>query len=423
MMARPVGLAILMAAAGCGGDGGPWASTSAPATTAPTSTTAATTTSSTTAAPLATVRVATDGSGDAPDLATAVAMVAVGGTIVLNPGDHLLSAPLIVDKPLTIRGAGSDQTTVTGSLPPNLLLFTGLGDFRLEGITFRYLGTELADGLVVEGGAIAFNDVVVSGLVRGPEDAEDPEAEAGGTGFVVRGDASGTLDRCAAEENQLHGFGFLGTARVTIRDSTAADNGQNGFAWMEDSTGTAEGNIARGNGLHGFDTEDRAETTLTGNLAEGNGEGGFVWQQDAAGMGDENTATGNGLHGFGTEDQAETTLTDNSSTGNGQCGFRWAQDATGEARRNAAEGNGLCGFWIADAAAPTLINNVARSNRHAEGYGSGLAYAGTAGGVARRNQVYDNDWGIAIGPDAVPVLTHNDVHDNTRDLYQDAPVY
>ncbi len=76
---------------------------------------------------------------------------------------------------------------------------------------------------------------------------------------------------------------------------------------------------------------------------------------------------------------------------------------------------------MADSAAPTLVNNIARGNRHAEGYGSGIVFAEAAGGVARRNQVYDNDWGIAIGPDAQPRLADNDVHDNTRDHLRGRP--
>jgi len=425
--ARALALLALLAlvAAGCGGEDSPWATTTTGAavtttTTAPATTTTAGTT--TTAAPT-TVRVAADGSGDAPDLAAAVALVAPGGTVLLEAGEHRLAAPLAIDKPVTIRGAGSDQTTVLADQPPVLLTFAGPGQLVLEGVAFRYQGTEPADGLVIEGGAIAFTDVEVSGVVRGPDaTAESPDAEAGGNGFLIRGDATGTLDRCTATDNQLQGFAFGGSSRVTVTSSTAAGNAQDGFLWELDSVGTAEGSTARDNGLHGFGTQGRASTTLTANTATGNGQAGFVWQERASGRAEGNTAEDNGMHGFGTEDEATTTLLDNIARGNAQCGFIWAQTATGTGRRNLSEDNGLSGFWVAGQAAPTLVNNTARSNQHPEGYGSGLAFAGTAGGEARRNEVYDNDWGIAIGPNAAPELANNEVHDNTLDVYEDAPI-
>jgi nitrous oxidase accessory protein len=425
------GLVIVLAlvAAGCGGEGSPWGSTTAATTTAAVTTgstavttmgavTTGSTAVTTTGAPT-TVRVAPDGTGDAPDLAAAVGLVAPGGTILLDSGEHTLVAALLVDKPLTIRGTGSGTTSVVGDQPPELLRFTGPGDFALEGITFRYQGTEPADGVVTEGGSITFTDVQVAGAI-GEEDVEGSSHR--GSGFAIVGDTTGTIDRCLAADNQLHGFAFSGTVNVTISTSRASDNGQDGFYWGESAVGTAEGNTAQGNGLHGFGTQGRATSTLTGNTATGNGEGGFAWLEDATGTAEGNTAQGNGLHGFGTEDQATSTLTGNTATGNEQCGFRWAQEAAGTARRNTSELNGLSGFWVADSAAPSLVNNIARSNHHAEGYGSGLVFAETAGGLARRNNVYDNDWGIAVGPDAHPRLVDNDVHDNGRDVYLDAPV-
>jgi len=419
---------MALVAVGCGGEGSPWATTTTGAvvttTTALAPTTTTTVGTTTTTAPPTTVRVAADGSGNAPDLDAAVALVAPGGTVLLDAGEHRLAGPVVIDKPLTIRGEGSNQTTVLAGQPAALLTFAGPGELVLEGVAFRYEGTEPSDGLVIEGGVIAFTDVAVSGLVRGPDaTAEDPEAETGGTGFLVRGDTTGSLDRCTAADNQMHGFGFAANSRVTVTSSTAAGNGRNGFLWEGESIGTAEGSTARDNGLHGFGTQGRATTTLTANTATGNGQAGFAWLDNASGRAEGNTAEDNGMHGFGTEDEAATTLLENTARGNGECGFVWAQKATGTARRNLSEGNRLSGFWIGEEAAPTLINNTARSNRHPEGYGSGLAFAGTAGGEARRNEVYDNDWGIAIGPDAVPELANNEVHDNTRDLYEDAPIY
>jgi len=106
------------------------------------------------------------------------------------------------------------------------------------------------------------------------------------------------------------------------------------------------------------------------------------------------------------------TLAGNQAVANAWAGFRWVEQASGTAQGNTAREN-ADGFWVADEAEPTLIGNVARGHHNDAGNASGLVYSGTAGGAARGNEIFDNDWGIALGSQAAPALADNDVHDNT----------
>jgi len=426
-----VGLVALVALwpAACSNGGATPTTTTAVTTTTAAATTTAVTTSeaTTTTAAVDTVRVAPDGSGDAPDLASALAAIAPGGAILLEAGEHILGGPLLIEAPVTLRGMGSGQTTVIGESRPELLRFTGPGHLTLEGITFRYEGTEGADGLVVEGGTISFTDVVVAGAVLGDE--------LGGSAFLLIGNTTGTVHRCTADENQGHGFFFGDTTDIRVTDSTASANGGSGFAWLGQATGTTTASTAERNRQNGFEIAGAATPDLAGNEAATNLEAGFRWSDTAAGKAEANVARSNGFSGFVALNRARPNLTDNESEENGDdgflfkgtsratvarnravgntwAGFRWVDQASGTAEANTAAGN-ADGFWVADEADPTLIGNTSHGHHTAAGNGSGLVFSGTAGGAARRNDIFDNDWGIALGMDAAPSLADNDVHDNT----------
>ncbi len=84
-----------------------------------------------------------DGGGDYLELGDAVAAAAPGDVVLLVPGQHLDYGEIVVDKPLTILGAGS-ATTSYQAVPvdpfdtPLPLLVTGLGsgeEVRVAGLT------------------------------------------------------------------------------------------------------------------------------------------------------------------------------------------------------------------------------------------------------------------------------------------------
>lgn len=123
-----------------------------------------------------TVTVGPTGSGaDFDDLAAAVAAAAPGDVVIVQAGLYNQSGTAVVNKPLTILGAGSDVTLVSGIAispfdVPLPLQVVGIGadeEVRIVGLELRSVSElgSAASGFVVQdcAGPIVFSDVSSSG--------------------------------------------------------------------------------------------------------------------------------------------------------------------------------------------------------------------------------------------------------------------
>jgi len=72
------------------------------------------------------VQIGPDGTGDYPDLETAVGAVVSGTTIVLAPGTYILDKPLDIEKSLRLAGAGMDQTEIVSESAGSVIQFSAL---------------------------------------------------------------------------------------------------------------------------------------------------------------------------------------------------------------------------------------------------------------------------------------------------------
>ncbi len=113
------------------------------ATFTPAPTATITTTPTVTPTPLpTTVAIQKDGNGDFATLAEAVAAVPPGSTIILGQGEFWIEGPLAFNKPITLQGAGFEQTTVRSASGENIILYSGPGKLKLVGITFHFSGVD-----------------------------------------------------------------------------------------------------------------------------------------------------------------------------------------------------------------------------------------------------------------------------------------
>ncbi|MGB7115678.1 MAG: hypothetical protein WBD56_06010, partial [Anaerolineales bacterium] len=143
------------------------------------------------------VHVTADGSGDYPGLEEALAAVPPESTILLDPGTYRLKHKLEIDKTISLRGAGIDQTIVVGDDATYLIRFTGPGKFTLQGITLRYEGTSWANVMSVKDGDIDFSDCSFTGGVY------DDNEDKGGAGLFTSGNTTGDIADCRSEDNGL----------------------------------------------------------------------------------------------------------------------------------------------------------------------------------------------------------------------------
>lgn len=132
---------------------------------------------------------------DAAGLTAAIAAAAAGDTLRLCAGDF--AGPFVVDKPLTIAGAGSAATTLSGSTTDRAITF-GAG----------------ATGTVLSGVTVTDGDLT---------HLTGESSEGGG----IRNAGSLTLDRCVVRHNAaVNGGGIFNAvgATLTLTRTTVAGN-------------------------------------------------------------------------------------------------------------------------------------------------------------------------------------------------------
>ncbi|QLQ06575.1 MAG: right-handed parallel beta-helix repeat-containing protein [Anaerolineae bacterium] len=119
-------------------------------------------------------------------------------------------------------------------------------------------------------------------------------------------------------------------------------------------------------------------------------------------------AVENELIGIRVSEQAQPILEGNTCQGNKDTGIAYFGTAAGVARRNTCTGNESRGIYVGGQAQPTLEGNTCQGNKQ-----SGISYFGTAAGVARQNTCTGNEnRGISVGEQAQPTLEGNTCQGN-----------
>jgi parallel beta-helix repeat protein len=343
-----------------------------------------------------TVHVAADGSGDYPSLEEALAAVPPESTILLDPGTYRLKHKLEIDKTISLRGAGMDQTIVVGDDASYVIRFTGPGKFTLQGITFRYEGTPWARVVSVKDGDIDFSDCSFTGGVY------DDNENKGGAGLFIKGNTSGKIADCRSEDNGLHGFALHDDSKLSLERNTCSNNSQSGIAYFYNSGGLAKENNCLNNGYHGISVKGQAQPTLESNTCSNNSQAGISYWENSGGLAKENSCLNNGYHGIDVREQAQPTLEGNTCQGNTYYGISFDENSRGVVRENQIMQNGRHGIRLKGDAAPTLESNIVKDNQE-----NGIAYFGNAGGTARQNEISGNLECITVEEDANPELIDN----------------
>lgn len=351
-----------------------------------------------------TVSLRADGSGDYPTIESAVVDLVAGSTIILEPGEFSIMAPLEVNYSLTIRGQGMDNTTIIGNTGSTMLKFTGPGSLVLENLAFSYLGTDHALIVDVRDAEFIIKGCRFSGAVR------DLEQKMGGSGLVLRGASSGTISFSIFDDNMLDGLDVQDNGNFLVADSQFINNGQTGLIFWGDAIGEVRNCSSQNNGYHGFSTVDHANVLFENNLAFNNLESGFYVREDSIVTAKNNQSYYNGLHGFSIKNNASVILEENMVYDNTEAGIRITDFAFLEARRNNIGGNGLSGIITLGDSAATLSDNTIYGN--GEG---GIRVGGNSYVEAINNTVYENILSGFIAVENAYLVAENNIsRDNLR---------
>lgn len=403
------------------------------------------------------IRISADGSGDYPDLETAIDQANPGEIIFLEAGTYRLEEHLTINKSIVLTGNSHENTIIISSAEGSALRFTGDGPFALEGITVQHDGAVPAVVISVENGEINFSNCHITGAIK-PENALS-------AGLAIAGSATGSVKNCIINKNSNIGIILAGDSDILLEGNTCADNYGIGIYFRENASGEVRNNACNNNDYAGFlldgDGEvllennqcshngpqdemgggilirGKATPVLNGNSCNNNPHLGIAFGGSSGGNANDNDCSQNGFAGIYLEGEANPALTGNTCNENGKgdqgIGIIYFNQSGGLAIGNVTNKNYRAGIVVLEEATPELLQNECNENT-----AFGINYNGTLGGSATKNQCasngqigiivasnstprlqenscYGNQAGIYIAETANPELVDNDLHDNSQD--------
>jgi hypothetical protein len=176
----------------------------------------------------------------------AIESVAAESTIILDEGTFHLAESVDIDKPLTLEGAGSDRTIVTGEGPVAVVRYTGEGLLTIRDMTFRREGEFAAAVMVVLSGEADFSNCRFTG------GASNEDNSISGSGLKFLNDSTGIVKNCEVDENVEQGILVLAQAKPDLVGNAIHDNGGGIYFRIDEDGGSAEQNDLKQNGLAGL---------------------------------------------------------------------------------------------------------------------------------------------------------------------------
>ncbi|HZK06226.1 MAG TPA: hypothetical protein VFC82_10355 [Actinomycetaceae bacterium] len=199
----------------------------------------------------------------ADELVDAVNQAGSNSVITMSAGRYELESPLIVLRPLTLAGAGVDDTTITSGAAGATLVSVVDGDVQLHDLTVEHTGELGAHVVMVAQGGYDLQHVHISGA-RVADDT-------GGFGIVLQPnraplDSQPTSQRLAdvtLADNSAGGLVVAGHQTPTIQSLTVTGTDGCALCYVEDAAGAASDVTVIDAGI-GVRVDQRAAPTLTG---------------------------------------------------------------------------------------------------------------------------------------------------------------
>lgn len=414
-----------------------------------------------------------NGTGDFVDLELAVTALAENGTLYLQPGEYKLQKPLIISKPLILRGGGMNTTCISCSSEEFVVMIKSNKSFEASGVHFKHTGELAASVLLINNSEINIWGCRFDGAVT-------DDSSSYGHGIIVAGECSGKVSESHILDNPVAGIflndelanvgiiknectrnklgiiikaenvfvsgnqcnhnGSVGiyiddNAKPVIRDNQCSHNKVYGIFFSESANGQAEENLCFGNeaGIvvsdsayplllknncsdntgDGIRVLGRAKPTIESNYCKNNQEDGIWYKGNASGISRLNQCIGNIRSGIRVTEQAAPTLDKNFCEKNSGNGIVYGGHASGEVRFNSCSNNTVDGIGIFDEANPLVAHNQCEGNSD-----SGIYYSGTTAGTALNNKCISNsNYGIYLNKQAQPALENNICKENHSGIH------
>lgn len=209
-----------------------------------------------------------------------------------------------INKLLTLRGMGQEQTKITG---------------------------KGKDEPVIE----IFSEAEIAVGIEGLTVAEAKRAD----GILIIGKARATISGSQISGNEWGGIELWDSTQATISGSQVSDNGAVGI-WLR---GSAQATISSSqlldNGDVGIVLSGSAQATISGSQLSGNSYGIWLWDLAQATISDSQVL-GNGFVGIVLVNSAQATISDSQVSGNGTVGIVLLNSTQATIIGSTIEGNG-----------------------------------------------------------------------------------
>jgi|GEM_PF-1306712 len=342
---------------------------------------------------------------DAATLEEAVQKAQAGDIVLLPEGKFVLARELVIDKALTLRGAGRDKTHVISTAANFVLNLLGPGPYTIEGIDISHSGLAGADILVVPGCREC--QIIDCRFANARRDVNQKQY---GRGLVINA-LSCHIRNCLIENNASTGVTLRGPsqAKFFCEETTVSSNGGIGLL-IEAGHAILKKSSALKNRADGF-------TVGLGNQLRVEFESCLALENDWTGIGlwgGEVTVSrceckNNRLQGICARNDSKLTAIGNTCTGNGQSGIRFQENATGSATKNQCFNNTF-GIQLLNEGTATIEGNLCSKNKS-----HGIVCQDRSRPVVRFNQCLGNAGsGIAIEDNASPELEGNTCQGNQQ---------
>ncbi len=407
-----------------------------------------------------TVTVAPDGSGDFATLEEAVRGCVSGATIQLAEGEYALAECLMIDKPLTLVGAGITQTRVIGYANGPTLRQTGTGRLTLRKMSFAGSGGVRTNVVELTGAAAVVENCIFDARaagdgaeLRGASPTEEQlralcaglmigggaevavtqcQGQYGAVGIKVQDDARATVTNCLIHRCS-YGILFCSSAGGALNGNTCRDN-STGIMVLSGSPGV-QANVLKGNTETGIDWQSRGECLIEGNRCEDNGTGISVCDAGAshsavvhantchnnatgilaAACGRSCSITNNSCERGGSSGmylvRGDCRVADNRCLGNGDDGICWLEpENSASLIGNICSGNGKAGIFIMrerGAEQTMVLENECRNNK-----GSGICIWAGSPYVSSNVCASNAGSGIEVSYDTVGSIIDNTCENN-----------
>jgi parallel beta-helix repeat protein len=234
--------------------------------------------------------VAQAGGGDYETLREAIQNSRPGGKIFIGPGTY--NETLLIDKPLTIIGQGSQDEIIIETTDNHCVIMQAK-TATVQGLTLRCragssdkFAVDISQGeLLLENCDITSNSlscISIQGSQANPTIRNCRVHDCKEAGFFIRDNAQATIENCEIYSNTLSGVEVKQNANPIIRNCKVYDGQRNGFFIWQNAQATLENCRIYGNALFGVEIREGAAPKIRN--CEMANEGGVFVRDEGRGI-------------------------------------------------------------------------------------------------------------------------------------------